>query len=169
MTTEPSYLFFWRPPGQSQLPQACLSQWAETPFEVAGVNYPTAEHWMMAEKARLFGDLEMEGRILAAPHPREVKALGRQVRGFSDARWCEAREGIVLTGSLAKFRQDPELREFLLGTGERVLVEASPWDRVWGIGLRAEQPAALDPAQWRGLNLLGQALMAARAQLQASR
>ena len=166
-TPNQDYVFFWRPPSQDPQPQACLSQWAGSPFEVAGKRYLTAEHWMMAEKARLFEDAEIEGKVLVAAHPKSVKALGHKVRGFDDATWCEAREQIVLEGSLHKFRQNPDLLEFLLSTGEATLVEASPYDRIWGIGLRAEQPAALDPTRWRGLNLLGLALMQARAQLRA--
>jgi len=160
-----THVFFWRPPSQDPSPQACLSQWAASPFEVDGQRYPTAEHWMMAEKARLFGDAEIEARVLAAAHPKSVKALGRKVRGFDDATWCEARQQIVLEGSLHKFRQNPALLEFLLSTRDATLVEASPYDRIWGIGLRADQPAARDPSRWRGLNLLGLALMEARTQL----
>lgn len=120
---------------------------------------------MMAAKARLFGDAETEERVLTAPHPGAAKALGRQVRGFDERVWERERYGIVVQASMAKFGQDPALGEFLLGTAGRVLVEASPLDRVWGIGLAADDPRAANPDRWRGLNLLGFALMETRATL----
>jgi ribA/ribD-fused uncharacterized protein len=120
---------------------------------------------MMAGKARLFGDPAAAERILAARTPAEAKNLGREVQGFDEKVWEAARFEIVVAGSTAKFGQDPALRAYLVGTGSRVLVEASPLDRVWGIGLAADDPRAADPAGWRGLNLLGFALMEARAAL----
>jgi ribA/ribD-fused uncharacterized protein len=87
------------------------------------------------------------------------------VRGFDEDTWARERFGIVVEGSVHKFAAHADLREFLLGTGERVLVEASPLDRVWGIGLAADAEAAGDPRRWRGPNLLGFALMAARERL----
>ncbi|MGC9408427.1 NADAR family protein [Streptomyces sp. DZ1-3] len=163
------YLCFWghRPlPGGRTGPN-CLSQWWPSPFTVAGVEYATAEHWMMAGKARLFEDAEAERRVLAAGHPAEAKKAGRLVRGFDEAVWERERFRIVVEGSVHKFASDPALRAYLLGTGERVLVEASPVDRVWGIGLAADDAAATDPERWRGANLLGFALMGARERLRA--
>ncbi|MDX3363770.1 MULTISPECIES: NADAR family protein [Streptomyces] len=161
------YLYFWghqeRPGGR--LGASCLSQWWPSPFTVDGVEYATAEHWMMAGKARLFGDADAERLALAAPHPAQAKKAGRQVRGFDEAVWRRERFRIVVEGSVHKFGADEELREFLLGTGERVLVEASPLDRVWGIGLAADDEAAGDPERWRGDNELGFALMVARERL----
>ncbi|QNP69892.1 NADAR family protein [Streptomyces roseirectus] len=161
---EVKYLHFWghRPRPDGRIGSGCLSQWWESPFTVAGVRYPTAEHWMMAEKARLFGDPEAEAQVLAADHPSLAKRAGRLVRGFDDTLWTRERFRIVVEGSIHKFRSDPALREFLLGTGERVLVEASPVDAVWGIGLAARDAGAEDPERWKGLNLLGFALMEAR-------
>jgi ribA/ribD-fused uncharacterized protein len=132
---------------------------------VGGVTYRTAEHWMMAEKARLFGDAEAERAVLAAEHPAEAKKAGRLVRGFTEETWARERFRIVVEGSVHKFAADPALRAYLLGTGTRVLVEASPVDRVWGIGLASDDPAAGDPERWRGLNLLGFALMRARERM----
>ena len=163
----PRYLLFWghRPRRPEVVDKACLSQWYPATFTLNGVSYPSAEHYMMAEKARLFGDDAAEAAVLAATHPGAAKRAGREVRGFDEARWVAARFGIVVRGNVAKFGQNPALGEFLRGTGERVLVEASPVDRIWGIGLAAKDPAAQDPARWRGLNLLGFALMEARAEL----
>ncbi|MGV9252260.1 NADAR family protein [Streptomyces sp. NPDC003697] len=174
------YLYFWghRPPPDGRVGASCLSQWWPSPFTVDGVCYATAEHWMMAGKARLFGDAEAERRVLAAGHPAEAKKAGRLVRGFDEAVWERERFRIVVEGSVHKFAAHPELREFLLNTGGRsevgvppaegwgrVLVEASPVDLVWGIGLAAGDEAATDPERWRGLNLLGFALMEARERL----
>ncbi len=132
---------------------------------VGGETYATAEHWMMAGKARMFGDERIVPRILKARTPAEAKSLGRQVQGFDEERWVAGRFELVVAGSVAKFGQDAALLAYLLGTSRRVLVEASPLDRIWGIGLAADDENAVRPAQWRGLNLLGFALMEARARL----
>ncbi|MEO3784228.1 NADAR family protein [Actinocorallia sp. B10E7] len=163
----PKYLFFWghRPTGSGK---HVLSQWFERDFEDpahGGRVYRSAEHYMMAAKARLFGDTEREELILAAGHPGEAKRLGREIQEFDEERWAAHRFEFVVQGNVAKFGGDPGLRGYLLGTGERVLVEASPLDRIWGIGLAADDERAADPARWDGLNLLGFALMEARARL----
>ena len=162
-----TYLHFWghRPPRGGGVGPSCMSQWWPSPFVADGVGYATAEHWMMAGKARLFGDAEAERRVLAARQPSEAKAAGRLVRDFDEAIWERERFRIVVEGSVRKFAAHEELRTFLLGTGDRVLVEASPVDRVWGIGLTADDPAAADPERWQGPNLLGFALMEARDRL----
>ena len=166
----PKWLMFWghQPQRDGSIGPGSLSQWWPSPFTVDGVGYPTAEHWMMAGKARLFGDEAAVEPILAARTPAEAKNLGRLVHGFDEASWDAARFELVVRGNVAKFGQDPALRAYLLGTGNRVLVEASPRDRVWGIGLGAANERATDPARWRGHNLLGFALMEARARLAAA-
>jgi ribA/ribD-fused uncharacterized protein len=163
------YLHFWghRPRPDGRVGAGCLSQWWPSPFTVDGVTYATAEHWMMAGKARLFGDREAETRALAAGHPSQAKKAGRLVRGFDEATWERKRFQLVVEGSVHKFSAHPDLLRFLLNTGERVLVEASPVDRVWGIGLAADDEAASDPQRWRGPNLLGFALMEARERLRS--
>ncbi|MFF6916729.1 NADAR domain-containing protein [Streptomyces sp. NPDC012466] len=164
------YLHFWghRPRPDGRIGASCLSQWWPAPFTVDGVAYATAEHWMMAAKARLFEDAAAERAVLAAAHPAEAKKAGRLVRGFDEATWRRERFRIVVEGSVHKFGAHPELQGYLLGTGERVLVEASPVDRVWGIGLAADDEAAADPERWRGPNLLGFALMEARERLRTT-
>ncbi|MFJ3926956.1 NADAR family protein [Streptomyces sp. NPDC090022] len=163
------YLPFWghRPRPDGTLGPSCLSQWWPAPFTVSDIHYATAEHWMMAEKARLFGDAEAERAAVEARTPAEAKKAGRLVRGFDDAVWKRERFAVVVAGSTHKFGSTPQLRGYLLGTGDRVLVEASPVDRIWGIGLAADDERALDPARWRGLNLLGFALMEARERLRS--
>lgn len=164
------FLFFWghRPERDGGIGKGCLSQWWPCTFTADGQEFSSAEHYMMWRKALLFGDREVAARVLTARTPAEAKVLGRKVSGFDDALWSSARLGIVVEGNLAKFGQDPALRSYLLGTGSRVLVEASPLDRVWGIGLAADDPRALDPSSWLGLNLLGEALMEVRSRLSAA-
>lgn len=163
------YLFFWghTPARQGELGRECLSQWYPAPFERDGERFATAEHYMMWRKARLFGDAQSARRVLASRSPAEAKRIGRGVERFDDVMWIRERFAIVVEGSRAKFSQSPSLRAFLLGTGKRVLVEASPVDRVWGIGLEQSHDHAETPTEWRGLNLLGFALMEARATLDA--
>jgi ribA/ribD-fused uncharacterized protein len=161
------YLFFWGHTGQpgGAVGKECFSQWYPAAFTVDDAIYATAEHYMMAEKARLFGDEATRSAILKATHPNEAKKLGWLVANFDEAYWEEARFSIVVQGNTAKFTQHPALREFLLETTSRVLVEASPVDAIWGIGLAQDSPHASNPAEWRGLNLLGFALMEVRSHL----
>ncbi len=165
--TAPKYVLFWghQPNADGSVGKGCFSQWFEASFEVDGQSYLTAEHFMMAEKARLFGDMETRASVLAARTPAEAKKLGRSVRGFDDVRWELARFDIVVRANEAKFSQNGALRQYLLSTGDRVLVEASPVDRIWGIGLAANDDRAMTPRAWCGLNLLGFALMEVRARL----
>jgi len=161
------FLFFWghHPQRDGTTGPGCLSQWWPAPFTVDGVTYPTAEHWMMAGKARLFHDDQALAAVLAAADPKAAKAAGRSVRGFDEHVWAAARFDLVVAGNLAKFRNSPELGAFIAATRPRVLVEASPRDRIWGIGMTASHPDAQRPSRWRGTNLLGFALMNVRDQL----
>jgi ribA/ribD-fused uncharacterized protein len=164
------YLFFWghQPERDGGAGRGCLSQWWPAPFAANGQTFATAEHYLMWRKAKLFRDDETAAKILGCAHPQQAKGLGRQVHGFDQVVWDAHQFDIGLAGNVAKFSQHDALCEFLVGTGERVLVEASPIDRIWGIGLAAEDPRAGDPARWRGRNLLGFVLMAARAVLRSS-
>jgi len=161
------FLFFWghTPKDPNVVDKSCLSQWFPRAFEADGVRYRSAEHFMMAEKARLFRDSETLAKILAAKTPAEAKALGREVTNYDDKAWGRFRLEAVVRGNVAKFGAHEDLKAFLLSTGERVLVEASPRDRIWGIGMGASNPDAADPKKWRGQNLLGFALVQARSAL----
>jgi hypothetical protein len=150
------FLPFWKGP---------LSQWARTDFKIDGVKYITAEHWMMAEKARTFGDDETLRLILKSGSPKEAKALGREVKNYNDEKWASVRFEAVIRGNVAKF-SPADRRLILLDTGNKVLVEASPEDRIWGIGLTEDHPNVHVPSRWPGQNLLGFALMEARKRLQ---
>ncbi|MFO0618886.1 MAG: NADAR family protein [Polyangiaceae bacterium] len=166
----PEWVFFWghTPAGPGTLGKECLSQWYPARFEVRGQSFATAEHFMMHGKATLFGDDDAARAILGSTDPAEVKAMGRAVRNYDDARWEAARFAVVVEGNTAKFSQDPRLRAFLLETKDAVLVEAAPRDTIWGIGLGASNPLARTPTRWRGRNLLGFALMAARDAIRAA-
>lgn len=161
--TPPEFLFFWgHHPKFPKVGKECLSQWYPAPFVVGEETLPTAEHYMMVAKARLFGDEAAASQMLATVDPAEVKKLGRMVVGFEAGKWAKAAYDVVVAGNLAKFKRHSTLREFLLSTGDKVLVEASPSDTIWGIGLSEQSELAEDPRYWRGENLLGFALMEVR-------
>lgn len=159
------YLFFWGHKKSSMITKSCLSQWYEAEFKVNGVSYPTAEHFMMAEKALLFDDIEIYKLIVKSKKAGEAKELGRNVRNFNQKTWEENRIRIVVQGNLNKFSQNPALAKFLKNTKDRILVECSPVDSIWGIGLSQNHKDAFNPFLWNGLNLLGYALMETREML----
>ena len=158
---------FWghQPSEDGQLTKSCLSQWWMEDFYTTADSYLCMEQYMMAAKAELFGDKEIRDQILKCSDQKQIKALGRKVRGFDQKVWDKFKYAIVLLGNWHKFSQNRELREFLLSTGDSVLVEASPYDAIWGIRLAASSPEAQDPMKWRGQNLLGFALMEVRDEL----
>lgn len=153
-----AFVFFWR----SDSP---FSQWHLSAFTVDGINFNCAEQYMMYHKAMLFGDEETAQKILKTTSPHQQKALGRKVRNFVEQTWLEERENIVYQGNHAKFSQNPDLKAHLLATGDCDLVEASPVDTVWGVGLAEDHPDIVDPSKWRGLNLLGKILTRIRNEL----
>ena len=152
------YTFFWR----SESP---FSQWYPAVFVVDGVQFNCAEQYMMYRKALLFDDEEIARKILDASSPRTQKALGRKVRHFSESVWEEHSHEIVFTGNHAKFSQNPPLKAILLATAGTTLVEASPTDRIWGVGLAEDDPRIYDRKQWRGQNRLGEILTRLREDL----
>ncbi len=162
------FLFFWghQPSKDGSIIKTCMSQWWPADFEEDRIVYKTAEHYMMAGKAKLFNDREIFEKIISKTSPKDVKDLGRQIRNFDAKAWDEQKYSIVKRGNYLKFSQNENLKHFLRLTGTKVLVEASPVDPVWGIGLAEDNAEAKDPAQWKGENLLGFALMEVRDQLQ---
>jgi len=160
------FLSHIQPPGAT-ITAACLSQWYPAEFELDGQRYVHAEQYMMAEKARLFDDQPTLHAILQTTSPGKAQALGRSVQGFDEDQWRAERFNIVVHGNLAKFSQNAPLKTFLLNTGDTLLVETSPINCIWGIGLSAKDERATNPLRWRGLNLLGLALMQVRAQLRS--
>ena len=142
-----------------------MSQWFPALTVVDRVEYPTAEHYMMTEKAKLFRDKKALAKIAQSDDPAVAKEAGREVRGYVGPVWESMRFSIVCEGTYGKFANNPELAAYLMSTKGTVLVEASPHDTIWGIGLSAHDEAASDPTQWKGDNLLGFALMDARLRL----
>lgn len=160
------YVFFWGQKRKGEtLTKSCFSQWFSSPFIEGDTHFATAEHYMMYSKAKLFGDADAMQEVLDAKNPGAAKAIGRSVRGFDQGIWNTHKFDLVVQANLAKFVSSNELKAYLLSTGERVLVEASPVDRVWGIGLAEEDKRAMNPNLWKGENLLGFALMEVRDRL----
>ena len=146
-----------------------FSNWYAREFIIKGVRFSCMEQFMMYAKAKLFQDEITAQKILKAQTPSEHKRLGRLVKGYQDEIWNARRERIVRAGAYEKFRQHADLCGLLLSTGTTVLVEASPYDKIWGAGVSENDPRILDPSKWPGKNLLGGVLMAVRAQLAAER
>lgn len=158
------FIFFWghKPSADGSITKSCFSQWWDCKFIVDGVEYHTAEQYMMAQKAALFSDKEMQKEIMAASHPKQFKALGQKVKGFVQEVWDKNCCDIVVKGNAAKFSQNEILKAFLLNTNQRVLVEASPYDKIWGIGMGTDDSRCENPTLWNGTNFLGFCLMEVR-------
>ena len=149
-----THVYFWGDP--------TLSNWGPAPFEYKGYSFHNSEQAFMWEKADFFGDTEIALKILETSNPKVAKDLGRQVKGYNEEEWSKVRYRKMLEVCLAKFSQNEDQKETLLSTGERTLVEASPHDRVWGIGWHWTDPEILHESNWKGQNLLGKALMEVR-------
>jgi ribA/ribD-fused uncharacterized protein len=148
------YVFFWR---------GWPSQWFPSRFrDKAGNEYSHMEQYMMAEKARKFGDTETLKKIMAATNPRLQKDLGRDVSPYVDSVWAAEREAAVYRGNVLKFGVLHDFKKKLLATGDKWMVEASPKDSIWGIGLDKDDAVKTPEAEWPGKNLLGIALMRVR-------
>ncbi len=142
----------------------CLSNFYLSDFVIDGKTFICNEQWMMYNKAILFNDEETAKKILTSTDQKEIKRLGREVKNFDSGVWNDRKVDIVYKGALAKFSQNPVLKEYLLNTGDAILVEGSPTDCIWGIGLRH----SVNPYEWRGQNLLGFTLMEVRSVLKKS-
>ena len=153
------HVFFWH---------GIYSQWHKAPMIIDGVQYNCCEQYMMHQKALTFNDLEIAEKVLQTSNPKDQKGLGRQIKGFDKDKWDSVCLGIVYKGNFAKFTQNPDLMSMLLSTGDKLLVEASPLDKIWGIGMAEEDPAVDDPANWKGLNLLGWSITLVKQQLKNS-
>lgn len=167
INVENKFLFFWghQPSKNGTITKTCFSQWWVSSFIVDGIVYKTAEHWMMAKKAELFDDKEVFDKILDCKSPEEAKKLGREVRNYDNDKWLSNRFQIVKEGNFHKFIQNQSLKKFLLDSKDRILVEASPVDAIWGIGMASDNEDSNNPNKWKGLNLLGFALMEVRDEI----
>lgn len=147
------YVFFYGGP---------YSNWFMQPFEYNGKTYNCSEQYMMEMKAIVFGDAEIAKQVMEAKSPDVQKRLGRLVAGFNPDHWLGVCEELMVPALVAKFTSAEWLKETILNSGDATLVEASPYDKIWGVGLSRLDPAILDETKWRGANLLGKVLMAAR-------
>lgn len=158
------YVFFWKSP---------LAQWNMKPFfetvlthdkKSKVLKYCCAEQYMMAKKAKLFGDRQTFLKIMKSDSPKEIQELGRKISNFDQQLWDAHKQLIVYQGNILKFSQNEDLRNLLMSTKGKILVEASPIDKIWGIGLGENESEEIlcDPKNWRGLNLLGFTLTALR-------
>ncbi len=150
------YVFFWN---------SELSNWFEAKFKYKSITFFNSEQAFMWEKALYFGDIKIAAQILKTPNPKDNKALGRRIKNFDAGKWLIDGYPIMVAVNMAKFSQNPRLKIVLLSTKDRTIVEASPTDIVWGIGLHWEDDRVLDKKNWRGMNLLGKALMEVRRKL----
>ena len=153
-----NYVFFWN---------GIYSQWYNAPMSIDGVTYNCCEQYMMHQKALFFGDTEIAEKIMQTTHPSEQKQFGRQVKGFDKDKWDSVCIGIVYKGNYAKFTQNQGLKEQLLLTGNKILVEASPLDKIWGIGMAEADEGIENPANWKGLNLLGWSITLVRQEIKS--
>ena len=161
-----SYIYFYGHRKQHG-DYACFSNWYPTKFtcDEFGKTFANVEQYMMWRKAVLFKDPKKALQIMATNNPGACKKLGRQVSGFDQTVWDENCEEIVTRGCFLKFSQNEDLKNILLSTGEATLAEASPYDRIWGIGLSVSQAQGKTEADWKGKNLLGNCLMTVREEL----
>ena len=155
MRRQNGFVLFWGGP---------FSQWYPHKMVIDDKEYVTCEQYMMAMKASTFGDKEALDAIMATKDPKKQKAIGRTVKNFNPQIWEKICRDVVFRANLAKF-QDPELKKFLFSFGNEEIVEASPYDKIWGIGLSEDDPRAMDKSQWQGTNWLGEAIMQVREAL----
>jgi ribA/ribD-fused uncharacterized protein len=150
-------ILFWK---ITEPEYGCFSNWVFSPFTENGVKFDTAEHYLMYHKALLMGDTLVANTILKTSHPAKIKELGRKVRNWNEELWVKNREIIMYKGIYLKCLEHPDFLKKLLSTGDRLIIEASPFDRIWGIGITAQDYTNGKPVN--GLNLLGKSLMAVR-------
>lgn len=148
-------------------PNGWFSNWYPAVFTVDGVTYLNAEQYLMHQKALCCGDTATAAQVMLDPDPKRVKLLGRAITPYDDARWCAVRQEVIYRGLLAKFGQNSGLKHQLLSTGDKLIAECSPNDRIWGIGLALDDPRHQDVTQWQGESILGRALMRVRQTLKA--
>lgn len=165
LVTDP--LFFWGHDPTKNGMDACFSNWYPSQFkDKNGQVFSDTEMWMMYHKALLFKDNHIAQQILkCTKNPKKAKALGRKVKNFDSVIWNANCERIVYEGLLLKFEQNADLKKHLLSTHDRLLVEASPFDKIWGIGISAEIAKSTPQKLWPGKNLLGKCLVKAREQI----
>ena len=155
------FTFFWKETEENGI----FSNWYRLSFTIDGVEYNCTEQHMMAGKAKLFGDTKTLAKIMKETSPRALKKLGKEVKPYDDGKWKAVSRNVVYEGNYGKFSQNAEAKELLIATVGTTLVEASPYDQLWGIGLKGDHKLAQDRATWQGTNWLGQVLTKLRDDL----
>lgn len=138
------------------------SQWYESEFNIGGKKFENCEQWMMYMKAITFNDIEIAEKVMKTTDPKEIKALGREVKNFEVNAWNAVADDVVFRGNVAKFSQNQELKELLLATGDKKFVECATYDPIWGIGMDITTALRTPEEEWKGTNRLGKAIMNAR-------
>jgi len=156
MKTTDKHVFFWN---------GIYSQWFQADFEVDGIKFNCAEQYMMYKKALTFNDVEIAKKIMNEPQPNNQKALGRKVSNFDVETWERVAKDVVYKGNYAKFTQNTHLLKELMSTGDRIIVEASPVDKIWGIGMHENDEGVENQENWKGKNWLGEVLTKLRDDL----
>lgn len=157
--------FFGHTNDKENVTKSCLSQWYISNFKESIYNFNCMEKYMMYCKADLFNDEKIKKEILENSSPKTIKELGRKVQSFNENIWNKIKYSIVLHGNYYKFTQNESLMRFILSTKNKVLAEASPYDKVWGIKMSADDENVNNPTKWKGENLLGFALMEVRGEI----
>lgn len=160
ITIKNGYGFFWG---------GVLSNWYKCKFKIDSINFSSTEQHMMYNKALLFNDMLAAKEILKTNDPKKVKALGRAVKGFNKAIWDQMNGLIILEGNYEKYIQNENLADILLATGDAELVEASPYDKIYGCGFGVDDPRIIDKSKWTGQNILGKILSDVRSELKLTR
>ena len=158
-TETDKYIFFYG---------SAYSQWAMRDIEIDGKIFNCNEQFMMFKKAELFGDEHAANHIMSAFDPSVQKSWGRKVKNFDKDKWEAIARDVVYDANYAKFTQHEDLKRQLLNSGDKIIVEGSPTDRIWGIGMSCDDPGITDPKNWRGTNWLGEAIMKVRENLNGS-
>lgn len=156
-----NYVFFWDGPFSNWYPAIFHMDTGNAQYDA--VRFSSSEQAMMFFKAHAFDDVESAAAILATQSPREQKAIGRAVKNFDSKIWDSVCIDVVTRILVCKFRASPYLKDVLLNTKNKHIVEASPFDTVWGIGMGVKNPDILDVSAWKGKNYLGICLMHTRA------
>ena len=154
----PTKVVFWN---------SIFSNFLPCTFTFKGMTVKSSEQAFMICKGRHFGDVTSCMKILEAKTPKEAKELGRLVKNFNEVEWNKVRLGYMIEVLVEKFGQNPNLKTTLLNTEERQIIEGSPYDKIWGVGIHWQDADCLDESKWKGQNLLGIALMNVREQLKA--
>jgi ribA/ribD-fused uncharacterized protein len=159
MRSTDTHIYFWG---------SFLSNWIPSNLNIPydKRNFSNSEQLFMYLKAKYFGDTEMAERIvIEGTHPRDAKNLGRNVQGYQEKKWDEVRKDAMLTAVYYKFATNSDLKKKLLATGDKILVEGTPFDSIWGVMIRWDDDRILDEKNWKGQNLLGKVLMEVRNRL----